>query len=234
MDAVNGTFELLAGDPEGLARVLSLAEKAGREAEITVALNGRTLKSFSLPEFLAYNRQFQESPPTLVKPLGEVRTFASDGAPVTPPGKPADPRAKDWDLNCLANCDTNRDYCYQTEPSCEGVDYCDVCENEWSSCRNGCWICTDPKSVSEYTTSRIKSASWAGSDCLGTYYSPNYWYDYYNLVIENSRWRRTEYCNGSHTDTWLYSWDTYGSCMRNTYWSCSYSYGQPWPPYCPF
>lgn len=234
-DAAGGTFELLAGDPEGLARVFALAEKAGRKAQVTVALDGRTLRTFAFPEFLSYNQQFHEAPPTVSQPLGEVRTFASDAAPTARPDAPPSPHTKGYyDPTCLANCDANRDYCYQTEPSCEGVDYCDVCENQWSACRNGCWVCTDPKSVSEYNTSWIKSATWVGSDCLATLYTPNYWWDYYNLVIENSRWRRTEYCDGSHTDTWLYSWDTYGSCMRNTYWSCSYSYGQPWPPYCPF
>jgi hypothetical protein len=232
LDAAGGTFELLAGDPRALARLFARAEK-DRRAEITVKLDGRTLRTFSLPDFLAYNRQFQDKLPSVRNPLGETRTFAPEpGAEARPDGRQGG-LSKGWDTQCLANCDTNRDYCYQTEPSCYAVDYCDVCENQWSSCRNGCWVCEEPKSVSQYTSSWIKSASWAGGNCLYDASQSSYWYDFYNLVIENDRYQRTEHCDGSHTDTFLYSWDTYGSCMRQSYWqTCSYPAGSSYPPYC--
>jgi hypothetical protein len=234
-DSAGGIVELLAGDPEGLARLFARAEKAGRQAAISIVLDGRTFETFTIPEFLDYNRRFQDVPPVVLKPLGETRTFGSDGEPGTPSGDPLSRPTKDWDLNCLANCDANRDDCYQTEPSCFGVDYCEVCENQWASCRNGCWICTDPMSVSEFTTSSIHSATWYGSNCLTDGFGAKYWYDSYALVIRNYRWRRTHYCNGSHTDTLLYTWDTSGSCLRNAFYSpCSFSMGYAYPPYCPF
>lgn len=157
-DAEGGTFELLAGDPETLGRLLARGAKQGRRAQVTVSVDGRVLRSFSIPELLTYNRRFQESPPDIRQALGEVRTFAP-GALEPDREDFAGSLAKGWDPVCLSNCDTNRDWCYQTEPSCEGVDYCDVCENEWSSCRNGCWTstCTDPKSVTERTVSWLKT-----------------------------------------------------------------------------
>jgi hypothetical protein len=232
-DSAGGTVELLAGDPAGLANLLARAEKAGK-SQFSVSLDGRTLETFTLAELRAYNKRFQDSLPVALKPAGEVRTFASTGEPVLQPRKPQGPLTKDYDPSCVASCDAQRDDCYQTEPSCEGVEYCEVCEDQWSSCYNGCWVCTDPKSVTEYTTSSLYSATYYGSSCLQDFWGTGYWFDYYSYVIRNYRWQRTEYCNGSHTDTLLYTWDTSGTCQRNSYFSCSFPFGTAWGPFCPF
>lgn len=234
-DAADGTFELLAGDPAGLERVLKLAKKMGDRAQVVVSLDGQVLRSFSIPEFLEYNERFRETPPEVRSLLGEVRTFAPAVAEAAGSREdPGQPTALGWDPNCIAACDADRDYCYQTEPSCFGVDWCEVCENQWSACHNGCWICEDPKSVSQYTSSWIKNAYWAGTACLSDVFQNKNWYDFYNLTIQNDRYQRTEYCNGSVAHTLLYSWDTYGSCTRNTPWTCSSSTGSAFGPYCPF
>jgi hypothetical protein len=142
---------------------------------------------------------------------------------------------KGWDPVCLANCDTNRDWCYQTESSCEGVDHCDVCENEWSSCRNRCWICTDPKSVTERTRTWLKNAYWWGSRCLENVWQELHYYDMYDLVYQNDRIRRTEYCDGRVVETVLYSWDTYDSCIDSTPWTCDFWQGSAFSgDFCPF
>lgn len=232
-DAVGGTFELLAGDPEALGRLLARAEKQGHRARVTVSVDGRPLRSFSIPELLAYNRQFQESPPNVRQVLGEVRTFAP-GALKPSSRDFVSLLAKDYDPVCLSNCDTNRDWCYQTEPACEGVDWCEVCEDEWTLCSNGCWICTDPKSVTERTRTWLKNAYWWGSRCLEDVWQELYYYDLYDLVFQNDRIRRTEYCDGSVVETVLYSWDTYGDCIRSTPWTCSFYQGSAFGSYCPF
>lgn len=236
-DAAGGTVELLAGDPEGLARLFSRAEKAGNRAEISVLLNGKPLETFTLAEFLDYNRRFQETPPPAIKPLGEKRTFLPENERETPSGRPVGQLTKGgyYDPSCVAGCDAQRDYCYQTDPSCATVFICDACENEYSSCYQYCWVCTDPRSVSEHTTSSIYSATWLGSSCLKDVFNSKYWYDYYNLVIRNYRWQRTHYCNGTYSDSLLYTWDTSGSCLSNLFYNpCSFSTGNAFPPYCPF
>ncbi len=233
LDAAGGTFELLAGDPQALARLSARAAKAGRHAEISVALDGRTLRTLPFAEFLVYNRQFQKELPSLRKPVGETRDFAAESGQAARPS--ANPLAKGWDLNCIANCDTNRDYCYQTEPECAGVDYCETCETQWGSCHDACWTCEEPKSVSQYTSSWIKSTSWAGGNCLEDVYLNCSWFDFYNLVIESDRYQRTEHCDGSYTDSFLYSWDTSGSCERESFYqTCTFAVGYSNPPYCPF
>jgi len=234
-DSSGGIVELLAGDPAGLADVLARAERAGK-GRLSVSLDGRTLKTFTPAEFRAYNERFQHAPPAVLTPSGEVRTFAPGIGRAPRPADLRDLLSKGYDPQCVANCDTNRDWCYQNEPSCEGVDYCEICEDEWASCHNNCWICTDPKSTSQYTTSSLYSATFYGSSCLEEWFYPHsrYWYDSYSYVIRNYRWQRTEYCDGSHTDTLLYTWDTTGSCLRSTFFTCSFSFGTAYGPYCPF
>lgn len=231
MDAAGGIFEVLAGDPEEWARLAARAEKAGRRAAVTVTLDGRTLRTFSFADFLAYNRQFQQAPLAVHQPLADVRTVY----PEAPKARSSSGLStKGWDYQCLDVCDSDRDYCYQTEPSCFGVDLCQVCDDQWSYCRSGCWICEEPKSTSQYTVSWIKSTTWVGSGCLQEFTS-KYTYDFYNYVQGNARYQRTEHCDGSHTDTYLYSLaDTTGSCIRRTLFTCSFASGNATPPFCPF
>jgi hypothetical protein len=134
----------------------------------------------------------------------------------------------------LSNCDQNRDWCNQTEPSCAEVDWCDECEAQWRVCCDHCWICTDPKSVTERTNSWIRNAYWRGRSCLENIWNELYDYDRYDLGIQNDRIRRTEYCDGRVVETVLYSWDSYGSCIRNTFWTCPFREGFDSGSRCPF
>ena len=185
LDAAGGTFELLAGDPQALARLSARAAKAGRHAEISVALDGRTLRTLPFAEFLGLQPAIPEGaaePPQAGGRNARLRGGKRAGCPPL-----REPAAKGWDLNCIANCDTNRDYCYQTEPECAGVDYCETCETQWGSCHDACWTCEEPKSVSQYTSSWIKSTSWAGRELPGGRHLNCSWFDFYNLVIESDR-----------------------------------------------
>jgi hypothetical protein len=208
-DAAGATFELLAGNGAWRQKVADLAATS-RPTEVQVLLDGRRLRTFSLPEFLDYNRLIQLTPFTLEKPVAETWSLWPIGAQEKPsPGEGI--LAKAYDSVCWNNCDSNRQWCYQTDPSCAEVDWCDVCENQFQSCLNYCVICTDPKNVYYRDQYSAGNPRYAGSSCILNWdnVSSN-WYDLYSFTLRKCQIKVTEYCDGHKTE------DPTGFCSDST------------------
>lgn len=223
LDAAGATFELLGGDPRSLERVFARAAEAGRRAQVVVSLDGRTLRTFSFSEFLIYNQQFEKAPPQIRLPLGEERTFAPEAGTRGSQSS----LAKSYDPECVAGCQAHRDGCYQMEPSCAGVFRCAVCDNEYNTCRQSCWVCEDPKSVTDRTEASMVNNGYRGTACLtDSIWGRSEWWEIYDYVIVYTTIRRTEYCDGSVVETVISSWQNgSGTCIKWTGASCSLSAG---------
>jgi hypothetical protein len=131
-DTAAGTFEFLPGDEVHQRRLAALAG-SGKATEVRISLDGALLRTFSLAEFVAYNQVFRLFPPVAAYPATEVRSFGpaaslENGSPLR--------RLVAGD--CSSGCDSERTWCYANTPECVGLDYCSVCEDEWSSCQSYC------------------------------------------------------------------------------------------------
>ena len=134
-----------------------------------------------------------------------------------------------YDPVCVNACDTDRAYCYQTTPECAEVDYCDVCENGWSSCLRGCQICTDPRSQTPISDTFATDFQWVGSGCYSYH-----WYELFIFTIKTCEGTRTQYCDGRIEESWSSCYDrSYGQCAEQSGGSCG---GSSPPPAgsCPF
>jgi hypothetical protein len=222
LDAAGGTFELLAGDPGNLERLFTRAEKAGRRAQVVVSLDGRPLRTFAFPEFLAYNRQFEKAPPQLLRPLGEVRTFAPEAGLTGWQSV----QSKSYDPVCVEGCEAQRDWCYQNTPECASVFQCTPCDNEFNTCRQYCWVCEDPKSVTTRTQTTYSNAGYRGSACLTDPWGSKWYWDIFDYIQWQTQIQRTEYCNGSVVETVIGAWQSgSGTCIKWTGGTCSFSQG---------
>lgn len=228
-DAAGATFEILAGNATWRQRVAKLASTT-RRAEVQILLDGRLLRTFSLPAFLDYNRGLQLVPLTLRQPVSETWSlWAQEGTSPLP-----NVTTKDYDPVCWNNCDSNRQYCYQTEPSCAYVDYCDVCENQFASCTNGCVVCTDPKSVSYRDQYFAGNPMWIGSECIHNYWDGGTWYDYYRFTLRKCQVKVTQYCDGHTTEQYTgFCTDSTATCGAAG-WQCYYPTTWFVPPSCPY
>lgn len=131
-NAAPGVFEFLAGDDVHQQRLAAIA-KTGARTEARVLLDGQTLRTFSLPELAAYEQVFRLFPQALSYPASEVRSFGPAASRSS--GSPLKNLAA---ASCTDGCDADRTWCYQNTPECDGLRYCQVCEDQYESCVNSC------------------------------------------------------------------------------------------------
>ncbi|HEX7151258.1 MAG TPA: thrombospondin type 3 repeat-containing protein [Thermoanaerobaculia bacterium] len=136
-NARGGTFAFIQHDAVRLARLAELA-LSGTPATATISLGGKTLKMMPLRELVTSSAVLARKKPVLSLPLSEAATFGLDaGAPGD--GKAAVRSRPAVENTCEENCETNRQWCYQTTPECATVIWCETCENEYQSCLNYCY-----------------------------------------------------------------------------------------------
>lgn len=228
-------FELLAREPETLARVRGLQERPSNQVTIAVALDGQILYESSFAELVEYNRTLWKGPfqPQAVE--SKVRSFAPG---LTGHAKPAAREKQALSsvpvqkaASCPEQCSENYQWCLENVCHPQGTFFCEECDQEYESCMSSCPPppCTDPKSVRDYTVTQLVGYGWTGySQCLESVFENDFydgeWYDEYQFVYKNTRIRRTEYCDGTVTETVLWVTYSYFYCNRPAYWTCYY----PW------
>jgi hypothetical protein len=142
-DTRTGTVELLGQDQARTTRLATLA-MSDREALVRMSIDGETVSTLSLRDFLAASSIVAALGPQIVRPQTEKVTFgieAGSGA--------AAPRVR-TNTTCT-ECETNRQWCYQSNPECGGDSgsypreitqypdsYCEVCESEYQWCISTC------------------------------------------------------------------------------------------------
>ena len=140
----DASFELLAREPERLARLYSLA--AAGAVAIAIRLDDHPLRTFSFQDFVAYNRVIRHGnlrprvAASTVAVLAADPVFSTTGVPVNAPAMelPASrpfaggPNASD---ECLDNCAYAFQSCMDTQ--CSGLKQCEKCDQQYE-------VCSDP------------------------------------------------------------------------------------------
>jgi len=108
--------------------------------------------------------------------------------------------------SCLEWCDPRGDSCTQ-------------CEIWYHDCYIECPAppCSEPVSVSTYTSYSAQSAYWYGQ----TSCQFGQRYDYLTIHYLVTVYQRTVHCDGSHTDVYSYSYYQDVACWNNTHIPCS-------------
>lgn len=111
-------------------------------------------------------------------------------------------------------------------------DSCELCYTWYDDCLAECPdVCTDPRSVTTHTTRTPVGYTYYSSSCRSQYGSTTLW-DNISIRYRVDNWERTVNCDGSYSDRWLSSHDTYVNCWTNSGQYCSYSVGAPPSPRC--
>ncbi|HEX4962087.1 MAG TPA: hypothetical protein VF173_14730 [Thermoanaerobaculia bacterium] len=229
-DAAGGSVELLAGDTVRQRQLFELAAGSNR-TEVRVTLDGRLLRTLSLPELAAASRRLQLSLLVLRSPLSEHRSYfpaAGSGAA----GRLQRATAADYDPHCIDDCGAAKVACYASEPECEGLRWCPACEDQYDACFESCRICTDPVSVNTEYVLWTQTTSPAGSACVFDG-SCSSLYSLYSYYVEHCLVQVTTYCSGrvDRQSTGICD-STSGTCGYYAG-SCSFgSYGSA-PDFCP-
>lgn len=233
------TVEFLARDPARLERLYRLAANKAVPVTITAKVGGATAREFSLADFVAYNRDLKTSGLRPVAGESTLEVLAPE-PPARAAERPAAPRP---DGPCEDQC--YDDYLWCTQYYCDpepipyaktGPDrpYCEYCYNEYRACLAACQPppCTDPKSVTTYSTTELIGISVLYWDCFKRWWDPNSsygdWYEALRLTYKITTYRRTEYCNGSVVIEVIGVSYGYAYCNHPLYITC---FNPFWYPY---
>ncbi|HEX6101161.1 MAG TPA: hypothetical protein VF432_32900 [Thermoanaerobaculia bacterium] len=135
-----GTVELLGQDDARTTRLATLA-RSNREAVVRMSIDGETVSTLPLREFLAASNFVAAVGPRIVVPESETVTYGIEAGNGT-----AAPRRVRTNTTC-AECETNRQWCYQSNWECQGEiprelptydDPCAMCESEYQACLSTC------------------------------------------------------------------------------------------------
>lgn len=199
---IQQTLMIPPGTPEGAVidvlfthptELRQLREEAAN-LQVIVRANGRLIID---EPFVAIDaRGSRLSPADAIGDLREVKTYPKLAKRVAAQGMYYDPY-------CMDYCDTQYNSCLQwCDPR---GDSCTQCEIWYHDCYTQCPIlCEDPKNVSTYTVQTPVSYTQILTQCVRNYQGPaeiGHTWIQYSTVIRTDTYQRTEYCNGSYTDT---------------------------------
>jgi hypothetical protein len=135
-----GTLELLGQDEARTTRLATLA-MSSREAVVRMSIDGETVSTLPLRDFLAASSLVAAVGPQIVQPATEKVTFGIEaGNGIAPP------RRVSTNTTC-AECETNRYWCLQSNWECQNQyphelptydDPCAMCESEYQACLSTC------------------------------------------------------------------------------------------------
>jgi hypothetical protein len=222
------TFELLAGDTAHRDRLFKLSEESGNRLQVSLLVDGRVVLDGSFQELVKASHDLQRLPFRLARPVKLVRTFSPEADPAThlPAPHPGLPTKGYYDQTCVQACEDERTSCYPEE--CPETRSCQYCDDQYDACFYNCYVCTDPKSVSNFDGQPyIASFQWYGTQCRIDQFNQYSYYDQDYVDVRTDHYQRTEYCDGHHVDTYLYSTDSYGWCEHPTYFPCDFPNGYP-------
>ncbi|MBV9495356.1 MAG: thrombospondin type 3 repeat-containing protein [Acidobacteria bacterium] len=139
-DARTGTVELLGQDAVRTARLGTLA-LSNREAIVRMFVDGQVVSTSTLRDYLAASSSIAARGPQILQPATETVAFGIEAG-----SGDAVPRVR-ANTTC-AQCEANRQWCYQNNWECGGGSYphqvevpdsyCEVCESEYQSCLATC------------------------------------------------------------------------------------------------
>lgn len=221
----NAAYELLAKDPDTLGRIYTLAQDSATRVSITVSLDGAVVQELSFQEFLQYNAKLRQSRMQPQVASSKVNVLVPR---VIPPGRagsgPLPTKGVGPDPDCLAYCDEQYNFCVD---NCDQRGSCVYCSDNYNNCYYSCpQVCTEPKSVHNVTSSEIVSVYYGYWTCFESVFE-NDFYDgqYYKDTQYNYKTttvRRTEHCDGTHTDEVLSVTYSTAYCYTPTYITCYY------------
>lgn len=227
--------ELLAREPARLERLYALAAGGSLPVRVTVFVDGVQAGQFGFDEFVRYNRELKSAALRPVAGTSELRLLALDPN-VAPVSRAAAPQP---DGACEDQC--YWDYLDCQELLCNGGCYlppcplksgdlpsCAYCTTEYNNCLAACAPppCTDPKSVTTYSTTELVGVSVMYWDCFKRWWDPDPfplygdWYEALRLTYKITTYRRTEYCNGSVVIEVIGVSYGYAYCNHPLYFQC--------------
>lgn len=237
--------EFLARDAAQLERLYRLAQNPAIPIRVAVQVDRGRAREFSFADFVENNRALKLTQLRPAITTSELQAPASDGTTSAAMASTAtletasacqDQCYSDY-LSCRsAMCDGGciRPPCpYSVDPSLLVIPDCSVCDDQYSSCLASCPSdCTDPKSVSQYTTNELVAVYYGAMNCYRDWWSSDpYWGSWYQtlyLVFKVTVYQRTEYCDGHVSVVPISVYYTSGSCDHPLYWSCTYPWGYAW------
>jgi len=220
----DAAYELLAKDPDTLGRLYTLSTDGANRIRVTVSLDGSVVQDLSFQEFLRYNAglrqsrmqpQVADSKVNVLVPRVPPPIRGIDGLPTKGVGP---------DPSCVANCDEQYNFCMD---NCDQRGSCTYCSDYYNNCYYSCpQVCTEPKSVHNVTTNEIVSVYYGAWYCFESRFQ-NDFYDgqYYQDTQYNYKTttvRRTEHCDGTHTDEVLSVSYATAYCYSPTGLTCYY------------
>lgn len=223
-DGLTGTYELLAGDPDRLSKLLAEMQKGGPVLELRLYLDGAPLVSQPLADALARARELVAESSPLSLPQSETRRFEPEpsalrGKPTT--GSPL----RIPDPACVESCDIQLEFCLQVNFGCAFSAWPCWCYDDYYLCINDCPTCVDPLWV-EYidagTDLQIYTQAW---QCHSLPYGNLVW-EYQLWIWRQVQIERYHLCSGAVVDTVVYQTQNSRSCSRYTGWPC----GPGYPP----
>lgn len=216
----NARIDVLFTHANELQHLRTLDKNSPETIRFVAEVNGRVVTDAFFADVDSYGASLSEG-----SSVGTVR-----GVEV----KLVDPRriqAQGNDPECLAECDRLFQECIdRCDPR---GDSCSRCTDDYNACAWYCPdVCTEPKSVSNYTVWTPTNWAWYGTDaCRSPSYQStgNVWWEIY-VWYTVTTYQRTEHCDGSYTDTQVGQYNTNGWCWAEQWDSCNNAQGgTPFP-----
>jgi hypothetical protein len=214
-------IDVLASHSAELKKLREREAKTPGSVQFFVKANGKVIADEPLSAIEARSKTLSLEAAT--GEIREIRTFAEPKKRIATEGQYYDP-------DCIYWCDVQFNSCMEwCDP--RGSD-CNQCYTWYHDCSTQCPIlCEEPKNVTYYDSySQPQSAMWQDTACLSQWHPTTYgqrWNNYY-VTYTVYHYERTEHCDGSYTDRFLWSSSTGTSCWQNSYATCYYTDGYPY------
>jgi hypothetical protein len=231
-----GDVEILARQPELLARVHRAVEKDGQRVRLSVRLDGVEVRGLSFNEAVTASRGIKQNG---LAPVILPSLLAGGARPAVSPRSASAvlPRSitkgSTPDQACVDACYDQWGYCGSVEQvGCDCYPHCiDQCID---SCPT---TCTDPVSVSDRTEVSIVGATLVEYACYEDWFESDFesghYYRTYQITYKHTTIRTTRYCDGSTTEEVTgVSYSTGYCSIRDQFTTCQYPNFYPWAGSC--
>lgn len=214
--------ELLTTRPRELSRLGEIAVRELAAITVRILVDGVEWDARPFTELDEVSRQLQQGRLQLAR----LRF-----------GDPSEPQVPLRQTSAAATACEDQcydDYLLCIETECFPEIICETCEVEHELCLENCNpppppTCQDPKSVTYRTVTTLVSYGPTGywqcfEDIFESDFYDGEWYEEWRYTYKNTRYKRTEYCDGTVTETVDQVSYWYSYCWRPTYLFCYYPF----------
>jgi len=214
--------ELLTTRPRELSRLREIAVRDLAAITVRILVDGVEWDARPFAELDAVSRQLQQGRLQLAR-----LTFGDPSEPEVPLRQTSAAATA-----CEDQCDQEWWDCIETE--CYPEIICETCEVEHELCLDNCNpppppTCQDPKSVTYRTVTTLVGFGPTGywqcyEDIFESDFYDGEWYEEWQYTYKDTRYKRTEYCNGTVTEEVVQVTYWYYFCNRPTFLFCYYPF----------